>query len=90
MSRAMGSRRSRRSCKTRGTDSEKAAQRQESWVPWQVRNAERPVFAAVARVIVRLDDGSGLEAQIGRTDVVENDYFVASTLEPDMSRRWQR
>lgn len=32
---------------------------------------------AVARVIVRLNDGTELEAQIVRTEVVPNDHFVA-------------
>ena len=35
------------------------------------------LIPAVARVLIRLDDGSDLEAQLVRTDVVHNDYFVA-------------
>lgn len=35
------------------------------------------VVSAVARVVVRLDDGTAVDAQIVRTDVVPNDFFVA-------------
>jgi hypothetical protein len=35
------------------------------------------LIPAVARVVIELDDGSDLEAQIMRPTAVQNDYFVA-------------
>ena len=39
---------------------------------------------AVARVLIRLDDGSDLEALIVRTDAVQNDYSVAFDVPGDI------